>query len=183
MTSPYRPPSRDLRKTLRSAWLTSLVLLVGCSPSLPSPTGAPPSTSTPSATVSEPGTQDPPPSPTAGDGLDLREANVLGVSFEEVRPGEVRFEVTLYHDDEGEAPKYADWWQVETIDGEVLGIRELLHSHGTAPFTRAKNVGIPTGTTIVIVRGHDMTHGFGGQAAEVNLETGEVSFFTTEEDG
>jgi hypothetical protein len=28
-----------------------------------------------------------------------------------------------------------------------------------------------------------MSHGFGGQAAEVNLETGEVSFFATEEDG
>jgi hypothetical protein len=102
--------------------------------------------------------------------LDLREANVVGVTVDR-RDGGVRFDVTLYHDDDGE-DGYANWWQVETLAGERLGRRELAHPHGTREFTRSETVSIPSGTTCVVVRGHDQTHGYGGQAMVVNVETG-----------
>ncbi|WP_458187295.1 hypothetical protein [Haladaptatus sp. NG-WS-4] len=104
--------------------------------------------------------------------LDLREATVVGVEFE--RDGQsYTFDVTLYHDDDGEQG-YANWWQVETIDGKRLGRRELLHAHGTERFTRSETVEIPFGTRRVVVRGHDERHGYGGQAMVVNLESGET---------
>jgi len=102
--------------------------------------------------------------------IDLREANVIGVEFDR-RNGGYRFDVTLYHDDNGEGG-YADWWQVETLDGEQLGRRELLHPHSTNPFTRSETIEIPDDRTCVVVRGHDQTHGYGGQAMLVNLDTG-----------
>lgn len=105
--------------------------------------------------------------------LDLREANVTAVEFEQLDGGRYRFSVTLIHDDDGE-PGYANWWQVETTDGRMLGRRELLHAHGTREFTRSETIEIPSGTTRVVVRGHDQTHGYGGRAVIVNLETGEL---------
>jgi hypothetical protein len=107
---------------------------------------------------------------TAGGDLDLREANVVGVAAER-RDGAYRFDVTLLHDDDGE-DGYANWWQVESRDGERLGRRELLHAHGTREFTRSATVEVPDGVTEVVVRGHDQTHGYGGQAMLVKLETG-----------
>lgn len=103
------------------------------------------------------------------DDLDLREANVVGVTVEPVE-GDWRFDVTLFHDDDGEEG-YADWWQVETRDGESLGRRELLHAHGTREFTRSKTISVPEGIPDVVVRGHDQTHGYGGQAMIVTLQT------------
>jgi hypothetical protein len=108
------------------------------------------------------------------DDLDLREANVVDVTVD--RDGRsFGFDVTLYHDDDGE-DGYANWWQVETLDGDRLGRRELLHAHSTAPFTRSATIEIPEGVTCVIVRGHDQKHGYGGQAALVNLDSGEARF-------
>ncbi len=103
--------------------------------------------------------------------LDLREANVVNVEFEK-QEGSYRFDVTLYHDDDGEEG-YADWWQVETLDGEVLGRRNLTHAHGTEEFTRSESIEVPQDTKYVVVRGHDQVHGFGGQVMVLNLETGE----------
>ncbi|WP_049937348.1 hypothetical protein [Haloplanus natans] len=102
--------------------------------------------------------------------LDLREANVVAVAVDR-RAGGYRFGVTLHHDDGGEGG-YANWWQVETLDGERLDRRELAHPHGTREFTRSATVTVPDGTTCVVVRGHDETHGYGGQAMLVNVETG-----------
>jgi hypothetical protein len=103
--------------------------------------------------------------------LTLSEANVTAVEFERT-DGEYRFDVTLYHDDDGE-DGYANWWQVETLDGERLGRRDLLHAHGTREFTRSDTVDVG-GATCVVVRGHDQTHGYGGQAIVLNLDTGET---------
>ncbi|WP_049996465.1 hypothetical protein [Halococcus sediminicola] len=108
---------------------------------------------------------------TASD-LDLREANVVDVAVEPSGESS-RFAVTLYHDDDGE-DGYANWWQVETLDGTRLGRRELSHPHGTTRFTRSETVEIPSGTTRVVVRGHDQTHGYGGHAMVVTLDTGET---------
>ncbi|WP_226010089.1 hypothetical protein [Halomicrobium salinisoli] len=113
-----------------------------------------------------------PSSPTPA--LDLREANVVGVAVGDEGGGEYRFDVTLYHDDEGE-DGYANWWQVETLDGEQLGRRDLAHAHGTQEFTRSATVSVPDGTSCVAVRGHDQTHEYGGQAMLVSLPGGATS--------
>jgi hypothetical protein len=108
-----------------------------------------------------------------GADLDLREANVVGVEVE--ADGDAyRFDVTLYHDDDGE-DGYANWWQVESLDGERLGRRELLHAHSTDPFTRSETIEVPEGTTCVVVRGHDQTHGYGGQTMTVDVGSGETA--------
>lgn len=105
--------------------------------------------------------------------LDLREANVTAVELEQLSGGRYRFNVTLIHDDDGE-PGYANWWQVETMDGRRLGRRELLHAHGTREFTRSEIIDIPEGTTRVVVRGHDQVHEYGGQVMIIDLESGET---------
>ena len=104
--------------------------------------------------------------------LDLREANVVNVSFEE-QNGTYTFDVTLHHDDDGEEG-YANWWQVERLDGTRLGRRELLHAHSQQPFTRSETIEIPEDVTCVVVRGHDQTHEYGGQAIVVNLGSRET---------
>jgi hypothetical protein len=106
------------------------------------------------------------------DGLDLREANVVDVSFEE-QNGTYTFDVTLHHDDDGEEG-YANWWQVERLDGTRLGRRELLHAHSQQPFTRSETIEIPEEVPCVVVRGHDQTHEYGGLAIVVNLGSGET---------
>jgi len=106
--------------------------------------------------------------------LDLREANVVGVGVSETDSG-IRFDVTLIHDDDGE-DGYANWWVVETRDGEELGRRELAHAHGTQEFTRSETVEVPDGTGCVVIRGHDQTHGYGGRVAIVSFDPSDVTF-------
>jgi hypothetical protein len=106
-------------------------------------------------------------------GLDLREANVTAVTVSETGDDDddVRFDVTLHHDDDGE-DGYANWWQVETRTGERLGRRDLLHAHGTREFTRSATVTVPSEVACVVVRGHDQTHGYGGRAMLVDPRSG-----------
>ncbi|MFC4405652.1 hypothetical protein [Haloarchaeobius iranensis] len=104
------------------------------------------------------------------DDLDLREANVVAVAAED-GDGSYAFDVTLHHDDDGE-DGFVDWWQVERLDGSRLGRRELLHAHSRQPFTRSETIEIPGEVTCVVVRGHDRTHGYGGVAMLVDLESG-----------
>lgn len=99
--------------------------------------------------------------------LDLREANVVDVTFER-QNGSYTFDVTLHHDDNGE-DGYANWWQVEQRDGTRLGRRELLHAHSQQPFTRSETIEVPDEVTCLVVRGHDQTHEYGGLAAVVDL--------------
>ncbi len=133
----------------------SMLGLTGC---LTGGDGAPSSGSTPTATA------------TREDAPDLREANVMAVTITQ-EDGGVRFDVTLYHDDEGE-DGYANWWQVERLDGRSVGRRELAHPHGTREFTRSTTVDMPESVGCVVVRGHDQTHGYGGRAMLIDLETG-----------
>ena len=98
-------------------------------------------------------------------GLNLSEANVVDVEKE----GD-RFSVTMIHDDSSENG-YANWWQIEDTEGNMLGRRELLHPHGTRNFTRSKSV--QTDEDKLVVRAHDQTHGYGGQTILYNTETGE----------
>lgn len=102
------------------------------------------------------------------DDLDMREANVVAVKY---NASQAKFDVTLIHADDDEAG-YADWWQVETLDGNMLGRRELSHAHGNEAFTRSHFITIPDGIDYVVVRGHDQTHGYGGQAIVYELTSG-----------
>jgi len=106
------------------------------------------------------------------DELDLREANVVEVAFEE-QDGAYLFDVTLHHDDDREEG-YANWWQVERLDGARLGRRDLLHAHSRQPFTRSETVEVPADVACVVVRGHDQTHEYGGLAVVVRLDSGET---------
>jgi hypothetical protein len=112
--------------------------------------------------------------PPAANDLDLREANVVDIAFE-ATDGGYAFDVTLHHDDEGE-DGYANWWQVERLDGTRLGRRELLHAHSEQPFTRSATVAVPDDVARVVLRGHDETHGYGGVSAVVALDDGSVRF-------
>jgi hypothetical protein len=111
---------------------------------------------------------------TSADDLDRREANVVGVELTSGSDG-TRFSVTLLHDDDGE-DGYANWWAVETCDGEELGRRDLAHAHGTREFTRSTTVTVPDDVECVVVRGHDQTHAYGGQAALVSMSSGAMRF-------
>jgi hypothetical protein len=106
------------------------------------------------------------------DELDLREANVVDVAFES-EGGMYTFDVTLHHDDDGE-DGYANWWQVEQVDGTRLGRRDLAHAHSQQPFTRSETVEIPDDVSCVVVRGHDQTHEYGGVTAVIALDSGEL---------
>ncbi|CCQ33101.1 conserved hypothetical protein [Halorhabdus tiamatea SARL4B] len=108
---------------------------------------------------------------TAPEALDRRDANVVGVEFESTDSG-VSFDVSLNHDDSGEEG-YANWWQVEQLDGTQLGRRELLHAHANQPFARSETIEIPEDVSCVVVRGHDQTHGYGGLAMLISLTSGE----------
>ncbi|MEF8842848.1 MAG: hypothetical protein V5A62_14690 [Haloarculaceae archaeon] len=165
------------RSLLRAGVALPLAALAGCagspdaSPS-PSPTDA--RTSTEDGEGSPTPTTGPRETSTGTPGLDLREANVTGVSVS-VSDGRADFDITLHHDDDGE-DGYANWWQVERLDGTRLGRRDLLHAHGTREFTRSETVEIPDGVSCVVVRGHDRTHAYGGRAALADLETGATRF-------
>ena len=173
------PAQRPTRRALLATGTALLVGVAGCAESSdPTPTDAGRSQSPSGGVVGAPGggasdgetdggtgdtganadtdTATGTPEPTGGrttPDLDLREANVTAVEFEGV-DGSYDFAVTLYHDDDGE-DGYANWWQVESLDGDQLGRREL-----------------PSGATCVVVRGHDQTHAYGGRAMLVNLDSG-----------
>ena len=116
-----------------------------------------------------------------GDELDLAEANVVGVEVEPAGPEDAyEFAVTLHHDDDGE-DGYADWWQLGDLDGNRLGRRELAHPHARQPFTRSATIEVGS-ASCVAVRGHDQTHGYGGQAVLFNLDSGATATVSQEAD-
>lgn len=67
--------------------------------------------------------------------------------------------------------RYADAWRVLSLDGGVLGTRELVHDHANEqPFTRAlNNVAIPLGTDVVLVEARDLINGWSGETVEFRL--------------
>ena len=81
-----------------------------------------------------------------------------------------RFDVTVEHDDDGWT-HYANRWEVLSPDGEVLATRVLAHPHDNEqPFTRSlANVKIPDGLTEVVIRAHDLVHGYGGKELVVGI--------------
>lgn len=71
------------------------------------------------------------------------------------------FNVTLEHQDTG-WKHYANKWEIYTPDGKLLAKRTLYHPHvNEQPFTRSlSGVKIPKGLDKVIVKGHDLVHGY-----------------------
>ena len=73
------------------------------------------------------------------------------------------FNVTLEHKDIG-WKHYANKWEIYTPEGKLLATRTLYHPHvNEQPFTRSlSGVKIPKGLDKVIVKGHDLVHGYSG---------------------
>jgi hypothetical protein len=65
--------------------------------------------------------------------------------------------------------RYADAWEVRTMEGNVLGTRELAHPHvDEQPFTRSlTGVVIPEGVTAVEIAARDSVVGFCGTTVSV----------------
>lgn len=81
-----------------------------------------------------------------------------------------RFDVTVLHPDTG-WDHYADGWQVEDAEGNVLGLRVLAHPHvNEQPFTRSQSgIVIPEGTTKVFVRARCIVDGWNAEAVAFSL--------------
>lgn len=97
-------------------------------------------------------------------------ADVLSVEVTGA-PGAYRFAVEISSPDTG-CDQYADWWEVFT-DERLLYRRILLHSHvGEQPFVRTGGpVDIET-DTVVYVRGHMNTVGYGGKVMMGSVRDG-----------
>lgn len=80
------------------------------------------------------------------------------------------FTVTVLHEDEG-WDHYADRFEILSMDRTILATRVLHHPHvDEQPFTRSlREVDIPVDVTQVIVRAHDLVHGYGGEEIQVEI--------------
>jgi hypothetical protein len=98
-------------------------------------------------------------------------ANVLSVTVTG-EPGKYQFDVEVSSPDTG-CDQYADWWEVLTENGKLLYRRVLLHSHvDEQPFTRSGGPVPIDENTIVLVRAHMNTNGYGGQVLKGSLADG-----------
>lgn len=97
------------------------------------------------------------------------EADIVDARAHLNADGTFRIEASVSHDDTG-WEHYADGFDIVAPDGTVLATRVLAHPHvGENPFTRsASKVDVPEGVETVIVRAHDLVHGYGG--VEFTLE-------------
>jgi hypothetical protein len=104
---------------------------------------------------------------------DAEHPDVVDVELEPV--GDRRYEVSATLCSAYDSPeRYADAWRVRTPDGEVLGVRELLHDHAAEqPFTRSLGsaLTVPEGVDTVVVEGRDLDNGWGGGTFEADLPT------------
>ena len=98
------------------------------------------------------------------------EADVLSVDVSCDNDSICRFDVTVKHDDEG-WEHFANRWEVMSPDGEILATRILAHPHvNEQPFTRSlANIKIPDDLEEVVIKAHDLTHGYGGKKFIIKL--------------
>lgn len=88
------------------------------------------------------------------------------------QPGVYQFNVTVRSSDSG-CKQYADWWEVVSEDGKLLYRRVLLHSHvDEQPFTRSGGPVPIDPDTVVWVRAHMNTGGYGGSAFKGSVRAG-----------
>ena len=83
-----------------------------------------------------------------------------------------QFNVQVSSPDTG-CEQYADWWEVLSEDGQLLYRRVLLHSHvNEQSFTRSGGPVPVDADTIVIIRAHMNTGGYGGAALRGSASSG-----------
>lgn len=96
-------------------------------------------------------------------------ADVVDGKITALGDGRYRIDATVLHADTG-WDHYADRWDVLTIDGKVLGVRELAHPHeNEQPFTRSLTLEIPAGVSTVVLQANDSVHGLGGETFELQV--------------
>ncbi|HJS31875.1 MAG TPA: hypothetical protein VJ924_07775 [Alphaproteobacteria bacterium] len=101
----------------------------------------------------------------AGSPAAAGEADVIAVKITARSADLYDFDVTIRSNDRG-WDYYADAFEVLTLDGRLLGRRELLHPHqDEQPFTRELGgVRIPASETRVLVRARHKPAGYAGTA-------------------
>lgn len=79
--------------------------------------------------------------------------------------------VTLKHKDSGWG-HFANAWQIEDLDGNVLASRVLMHPHvDEQPFTRGLvGIRIPENLSTVIVKARDSQHGWSKHIIKIDLK-------------
>ncbi|MDH3562559.1 MAG: hypothetical protein OEN49_04075, partial [Gammaproteobacteria bacterium] len=83
-----------------------------------------------------------------------------------------QFTVGIRSPDSG-CQQYADWWEVVSEEGKLLYRRVLLHSHvNEQPFTRSGGPVPIQSDTIVWVRAHINSAGYGGAAYKGSVKSG-----------
>jgi hypothetical protein len=88
--------------------------------------------------------------------------------------GAYQFNVTIRSPDTGCA-RYADWWEVVSLDGKLLYRRVLAHSHvDEQPFARSGGPVPIAPDTLVWVRAHMRPGGYGGAAFRGSVKNGFV---------
>lgn len=101
----------------------------------------------------------------------ISQAEVLSVNLNG-EPGNYSFSVTVSSPDEG-CSQYADWWEVTSLDGELIYRRVLHHSHvNEQPFTRSGGPVSIEGDAVVLVRVHMNTTGYSDLAMKGSPEQG-----------
>ena len=98
------------------------------------------------------------------------EVDVLKVKAKCNKKAQCNFTVRVKHKDKG-WQHYVNRWEVLSMDGDVLAVRQLAHPHvKEQPFTRTLfKAAIPEEHKSVIVRAHDSVHGYGGKEVTVIL--------------
>ena len=92
-----------------------------------------------------------------------------------------QFSVGVQSPDTG-CDQFSDWWEVLSLDGQLLYRRILLHSHdGEQPFIRSGGPVAILPEQTVLIRAHMNTSGYGGQAFRGSV-TGGFSPFELEMD-
>jgi hypothetical protein len=87
-------------------------------------------------------------------------------------PSAYQFAVELASPDTG-CEQYADWWEVLSENEELLYRRILLHSHvDEQPFTRSGGPVEIEADTLVYVRAHMNTVGYGGAVMRGTVQGG-----------
>lgn len=134
-----------------------VIVLAGCSTGAPSATQYPTQVQSPTREI---------PVMTDSELADVLEVQATGA------PSAYQFEVKVSGPDTG-CDQYADWWEVLSEDGQLIYRRVLLHSHvGEQPFTRSGGPVQIAEDTVVFVRAHMNTSGYGGSALKGSVAVG-----------
>ncbi len=88
------------------------------------------------------------------------------------KPKAYTFSVGVKSPDTG-CDQYADWWEALSEDGKLVYRRILLHSHvNEQPFVRSGGPVAISRETVVWIRAHISTAGYGGKAFKGTVKDG-----------